>query len=139
MPYLTNIRQYQYPEQIPGNFYAPPAQSGSVDDDAEHIHPINRRFPNPRGITDSYYPEYAPLAGPRFQVGYQFYPGVNPVTPTSITEAAHDRTIGRALIMTPPVIPWRSASIRGVRNGINFSQETAYGQWKMPKAFTIRR
>lgn len=141
MAYFSKRTAYQPHDEIAGyaGYFTSPLREGS-DDDAFQTRPMYRVADTPRaGAIEGYYPQRAPLFGSFFKIGYRWFIGVNPRTPTSFTEGESDRTIGRPLRMRPPTIPVRSATIRGVRNGINDAQTTAYGRWRVPLPLSIRR
>lgn len=72
-----------------------------------------------------YYPGYATLDGPHFRVGYHWYPGVTANYAPLSKDAANTRQLGGELIMRPPIIPRRNATIKGIGNALIFQLQYA--------------
>lgn len=106
------------------------AITGSTNDDAAAMHQYRgRNYGVPRVIPAIGYANgYEALQGPHFRIGYQGYIGVQSFWPMQQGEA--DSTIGRAIIMRPPIIPRRTVSAHAVRNAINFVQSMPYQTWR---------
>lgn len=103
-------------------------QNMSADDDDIAIRPfLPRLYGVMRGVLNSYYPSYAPMDGPHFRVGYQAYTGVSNAWPMQRAES--DSTIGKPLVMRPPVIPRRNAGPGGVLNAITWVQSQPIETW----------
>jgi hypothetical protein len=76
----------------------------------------------------------AAMFGPFFRVGYCWYPGVQSAEQNGVGRTVQSETSlsGGMLRMTPPTIPYRGATIKGIRNGVNLAQVMAYGSWMIP-------
>lgn len=75
------------------------------------------------------------LFGPFYRIGYCWYPGTQTAEQNGVGRTVQSDTAlsGGMIRMTPPTIPYRSATIKGVRNGVNLAQVTAYGIWNLPR------
>jgi hypothetical protein len=125
-----NLKPSPLDDRTPSGWFDGGGQNGSADDDDTAISPWlrPRLVATPNGNTlASYYPSIAPLDGRSFKIGYQVYAGISEGWP--MQRGANDSTIGRPIVMRPPLIPFRSASPMGVRNAISFVQSMPYETW----------
>lgn len=115
-------------------------QHGSADDDSAAIRPyyvfaaavisqteqtLGAAYGPP---TLGYYPQYSPLHGPHFRIGYHAYPGIADAQGAGTVGGSEcDSTIGMPTRMRPPLMQgargsgvWRTASPGGVRSAMEF-------------------
>ena len=116
--------------------------SNSVDDDNLHVHPMVRQWNrNPAPNVPTIVPGVSTLDGPRFRVGYFQYLGL-PLAyggRTSISESEGDAVIGMPVVIRPPIIPRRTASVNGIRDAIIWVQTMPNAAWPMYNPPTVRR
>ncbi len=129
-------------QKPPNSLRASGTLSNSTDDDALHVRPMSRQWNRPAMTHAGYYPSRAPLDGPRFRVGYFQYVGLPLQTPgnrTSISESEGDAVIGMPVVIRPPLIPRRSATVNGLRDAIIWVQTMPNAAWPMYPPPVARR
>ncbi len=124
----------------PNSLRASGRLSNSVDDDSAHVHPMVRQW-NRNGAPNvpTLIPGVSTLDGPRFRVGYFQYVGLPPGGRSFMNESEGDAVIGMPVVIRPPLIPRRAATVQGVRDAIIWVQSMPYAAWPMYNPPTVRR
>lgn len=125
----------------PNSLRATGSLSISADDDNLHLsHPLRRQWSrNPSPSVPGYVPSYSALDGPRFRIGYYQYVGLPPGGYDSFTGSESDSVIGMPVVIRPPLIPRRAATVKGIRDAIIWVQSMPNQAWPLYNPETVRR